>query len=282
MNIEDIRTRIRKHYQGLSKNQKKIADYFIENSDKIPFMSVHEIAKTTGASVATVVRFSQSVGFSGFSDIRVAVADSIQDKLQNNEKFPLINDSDLNNLLVTVANQDINNINETLQIINADEFKEAVVLINSAHRVYTAGLGISYLLSQILAYQLMQVGIDATCYNHNFTTFLEQALLAEKDDLLIVLSFPPYSTETIELAKAMHEKGIKVITITNKPAAPASFYADKTLIVKSKNLLYTNSIAAISVLINAISTECAMQNRDKAEQMIIKLEEISKDITIPE
>jgi len=148
--------------------------------------------------------------------------------------------------------------------------------------VYTAGLGISYLLSQILAYQLMQVGIDAICYNHNFTTFLEQALLISQEDLMIILSFPPYSTETIELAKVAHEKGSNVIAITNKPAAPASFYADKTLVVKSENLLYTNSIAAVSVLINAISTECAMQDREKAEKMITNLERLSKDITISE
>ncbi len=282
MNIEEIRTHIHEHYPGLSRNQKKVADYFIENFDKIPFNSVQDLAKATGASVASVVRFTQSIGFSGFSEIRDTVANSLQSQLENNKKFPLIQNSELDNLLITVANQDIKNINETLQIINAADFKEAVTMIHKARRVYTAGLGISYLLSQILAYQLMQVGIGATCYNHNFTTFLEQALLMIKDDLMILLSFPPYSTETIELAKAAHNKGSKVIAITNKPAAPASFYADKTLVVKSKNLLYTNSIAAVSVLINAISTECAIQNREKAEHMITNLEKLSKDITIPD
>jgi len=122
MNSTKIRSQIHKYYPDLSKNLKKVADYFIENSDKIPFMSVHDIAAATGASVASVVRFSQSVGFSGFSEIREAVANSLQSQLQSNHKFPLINDSELDNLLVRVANQDIKNINETLKMINASDF----------------------------------------------------------------------------------------------------------------------------------------------------------------
>jgi len=271
----ELNAKIRESYNSLPKNHRKIADYMIENSERVAFLNVQDISKATGASVASVVRFAQRIGFSGFSEIREEAANNLQNHLQHNHRFPLIETEDLADVFTTVANQDIKNINETLHLINNQDFKKAVRLIKDADRVYTSGLGISFLLSRMLSYQLMQVGIDACPYKHDYTTFLEQALLLKNNDLVIVFSFPPYSKETIDLAKFAYERGNKVIAISNKPAAPATFHAEMSLIVKSENLIYTNSIAAITVLINAITTECALQDKQKAKHMLKDLEKIA-------
>jgi len=277
----ELKEKIRDHYNQLSKNLQLVADFFVENFDKIPFLSVQEIANKSGASVASVVRFAQKIGFSGFTEIRNAVADNLQKQLKTEDKFPLINESeqkDEEDILTSVANQDIQNINDTFKVIGRKDFKKAVDLIEEANTVYTAGLGISFLLSRILAYQLNQVGVRSHAMQHDTSPFLEQALLLDEKDLMIVLSFPPYSSETIDVVKAVREKGIKVVAITDKPAAPATFHADVSLMVKSENMLFTNSFAAISVLINAIATQCACHNYDKAQSMIKASSEIQKPL----
>jgi DNA-binding MurR/RpiR family transcriptional regulator len=53
-------------------------------------------------------------------------------------------------------------------------------------------------------------------------------------------------------------------------------YSDISLIVKSENMLYTNSFAAISVIINAITTEAARMNKKKAKDWLRKLNEIEE------
>lgn len=277
----ELRDKIRENYNDLSNNLRLVADYFIDNFDKIPFLSVHEVADSSGASVASVVRFAQHIGFSGYSEIREEVAGNIQDHLEGEDKFSLIDQqSDQDDILTTVANQDIRNINNTFRVIEKEKFMEAVDLIVDTDSVRTGGLGISYLLSRILAYQLNQVGIKASAFRHDTSPFLEQVLLLNQDELLILLSFPPYSEETINLAKDAHNRGHQIISITNKHTAPITFHSDVSLIVKSENMLFTNSFAAISVLINAITTEIAYKDRKRAMSMIENLEEIQKELTI--
>jgi len=274
----EVKNKIRSNYKKLPRNQKKIADFFVENFDRIPFSNVQDISKATDVSVASVVRFSQRIGFTGFSELRDEISSNLQNQLKNNDKFSLIENADLNDdIFTSVANQEIKNINETLKFIERENFKVAVDLIFRADYIYIAGLGISFLLSRILAYQLNQVGIKASHFRHDDTSFLEQALFLKKGDLVIVLSFPPYSKETIDMAKFVYESDIKVISITNKLSAPATFYSNLSLIVKSENMLFTNSLSAISVLINAMATECALRDKKRAKRMLHKSSDIVKD-----
>ncbi len=270
-----IKEKIKGKYNSLPRNQKKVADYFIDNFDRIPFLNVQDIAKSTGTSVASVVRFAQRAGFEGFSEIRDAIADSFQDQFNNKIIFPLFDKhSAKEDLLTEVANVDIANINNTLNLIERRTFDDVINSIQKAERVFTAGLGISYLLSEILAYQLTQVGIDSTVLKHTHTLFHEQVLFMNKKDLLIVFSFPPYSKETVDAAQFAEKRNIDVIAITNKNASPVTFYTKANLIVKSENMLFTNSFAAISVLINAIATACALKKKSRAQKVLKETEEI--------
>lgn len=280
---KEIKSRIHKNYETLSKNHKQLADFMIENFDNIPFLSVQDISKSTSLSVASVVRFAQRIGFKGFLEMREEVADHLKSKIKNKQIFSLIDGSGLKeDTLISVAERDINNINESLNLIDRESFKKAVDLILKSERVFTSGLGISYLLAQILAYQLNQVAVNASNFTHNHSSFMEQILFLNSKDLIIALSFPPYSKETIEAVKFAKQKKIKILSLTNKDASPISFLSDVSLIIKSDNTLFTNSFAAISVLINAIATECALKNKSKANKMLNNINKIMElqDIVI--
>jgi DNA-binding MurR/RpiR family transcriptional regulator len=273
----DIHNSIRKAYEALPKNQQKIADFFIDNLELAPFLSVHEVAKASASSVASVVRFAQRIGYSGYSDMRDTIGRTLQDKLKNEDVFsvqqvPATGDD----ALTLVANQDLKNIGETMNLIKREVFHRAVDYLLKAENVYTAGLGISYLMAHILAYQLNQVGKKAQPFRQGSTSFSEQLLFADKKDVLVTISFPPYYQETIDAARIAHEKKMTVIAITNKSSAPVALYADATLMVKSDNLLFTNSFAAMAVVINALSTACAIRNKVQARKMLRNLNEASK------
>jgi len=272
---KEIKEKITSKYNSLPKNQKKIADYFINNFDKIPFLNVHDLSLATGASVASVVRFSQRAGFKGFSELRDSITGSLQKELTNKQIYPLFEKRRVDeDLLTEVANLDIKNINDTLHLIERSTFNYIIDRISKSERVFTAGLGISYLLSEILAYQLTQVGISSSVLQHSHTLFNEHILFLNSKDLLIVFSFPPYSKETIEAAEYASKRKIDVIAITNKQASPVTFFTKANLIVKSENMLYTNSFAAISVLINAIATACAIKDKQRAKKVLKESEEI--------
>ncbi|MBI9060214.1 MAG: MurR/RpiR family transcriptional regulator [Labilibaculum sp.] len=267
---------IQENYDSYSKNHKILADYFIDNFDTIPFLSVQQIAEATLLSVASVVRFAQKIGFNGYLEMREEISQNLQEFINKKDFFTIIDSK--NNLkedhITLVANQEIKNISETVNLIDRKNFDKSIKIILQSKRVYTIGLGISYMLAEILAYQLSQVANSASNITHSHSSFLEQLLYVNSDDILIALSFPPYSVETIDVARSAQKKKIKVIAITNKTSAPISRFSDVQLIVQSENLVFNNSFAAISVLINTIATECALQNRTNTNKIVDELNKL--------
>ncbi|TFH00511.1 MAG: MurR/RpiR family transcriptional regulator [Calditrichales bacterium] len=278
MRYEKLKHRIQHAYNDLPRNQQNVADFILENFDRIPFQGIQSISKSTSASVATIVRFAQRIGFSGFSELREQIAETLQNHIENKEIFVLSQDSSLSgDILTSVAKQDISNINETLAALERTQFDSAVDLILNASRVFTMGLGISNLMSQILAYQLNQIGYQAQAFRHDCTYFTEQVVFLQPKDILIGFSFPPYSKETIKAAEAAAADNIPVISITNRSTSPITNFSRTVLCVKSENMLFTNSFAAISVLINALSTECARRDEAHVRKMVERIDSATKE-----
>jgi len=272
-----LQTRIQMHYEELPKNYKRIAEYYLENFDNIPFLTAQQLAKATLTNDAAIVRFAQIIGFTGFSEMRDEIAITLRNRLKNETVFPMINPSKLTeDTLTAVANQDIKNISDTLNLNEKENYNKVIELIIKSERVFTIGLGISHLLAQIISYQLTQIGIFSSTLTNNQATFMEQILFMNQKDLIIALTFPPYSKDTIGAVKFAKGKKIKVISLTNKKSSPISFFTDAGLIIKSENMLFTNSFAAISVLINAIVTECALKNEVKAKKWRNNLKNVMK------
>jgi DNA-binding MurR/RpiR family transcriptional regulator len=281
---ERIKDKIQQNFNKLPKNQKKIAEFYLDNFDRIPFLTINDISEATHSSVASIVRFAQRIGFTGFSEFRDEIAEDLQNHLKMKDAFPLFAEKKNieDDVLTAVANQDIKNINETLSLTDKKNFNKAVKLIAEAERVFTAGLGISNLLAQIVSYQLVQIGKFAGAFDHNHSNFLEQTFLLNKSDVIVAISFPPYSKETIETVKLAKKRNIKVVSITDKQTSPLAQYSEAALVVSSKNLLYTNSFAAISVMINAIATQCALMDKPKSMRRLKEFDEateILNDVT---
>lgn len=268
---------IHARYPSLPENQRKVADFLLQHLREVPFLSILEIEKRSGTSKATIVRLAQSLGFTGFLELRTRLMEGVQSALQLSDKFPLLEGPDHQEALSVVARQDVKNINQTINHIDRETFGDVARMILAARSVYTLGLGISSLMAQILAYSLRQVAVRASPFIHDHGTFMEQLLFAGPADVLCAFSFPPYSKETIDVAAAAARRRIPVIAITDKLTSPVTFYSRKVLPIRSQNILFTNSFSAISVVINALATEVAMRNKEKAMSMMKEIDQLLTD-----
>lgn len=264
---------IQEVYSNLSENQLIVADYIMNNTEKVMFMNVQEIAKQTNVSVASIVRFSQRIGFDGFTHLRNNLAEDFQNQIANNSIFPLIENLD-DDTLKSVANLEIKNINETVNQVDRKAFNKAANLINKSELIYCAGLGVSNILADLMSYQLNLIGVQSTVFRKGPLTFLEQAINIKKNNVLVLFSFLPHHKETIELAQYAASKSIKVISYTNSYASPITNFSEVVIPVKTENMLFTNSVSSITMLINALATEVAIKNKSRAEKTLERLNEI--------
>jgi DNA-binding MurR/RpiR family transcriptional regulator len=270
---ERIESLIISKYKGLSRNQRKVADYILKNLNESAFLSVIEIGEKCGASKATVVRFAQSIGYDGFIEFRNAIHKAVQSKFAYLERFPLVADSD-KETIYEVAQKEVKNINQTMESLNLDTFKEIIHLIQKAGTVYTFGQGFSALLSQLMAYSFNQIGVRTHCLVSSHLCFEEQIMYVNPNDVIVCFSFPPYSKRTIEAAKIAMEKGIHVVALTDSKSDSIVGYAHHSLFIQSENMLFTNSFAAISVTMNAIITELSVRNKDRTVKFINEVNDL--------
>ena len=273
----DLKALIREKYPGLPENQRKVADFLLQHLEEAPFLSVVEIEERSGASKATVVRLAQHLGYSGFLEMREDLVKDLQSRMMITEMFPLLPKSGRGETLTAVAHQDVENINQTINQLDPKVFTDVAQMILEASQVFAVGLGISSLMSRILAYSLNQVAIRCTPCVHDYESFMEQIHMIGQGDLLIAFSFPPYSRETIEFVKAVADKKRAVVAITDRVTSPISFYASRILPIASQNMLFTNSFSAMTVLINALTTEVALRNRVKATKNLKESERLLQE-----
>jgi DNA-binding MurR/RpiR family transcriptional regulator len=259
----DLRELVCKHAAELPPQQRLIADYLLEHLQAVSFLSVPELARRVGVSEATVVRFAQRIGYAGFSELKMDLVELLQNRLGNNvddSSDPELGDD----VLHSVAELEASNIARTVDGLDREVFKGVAEAVFTAGHTFTFGMGVSAHLAQLAAYTLTQVGIRATSLSTNFSTPREQLIAMQASDLLIAFSFPPYSRQSLDLLTEAGNRGMTTVAISDRLTSPAAVLATLTIPVKTDNMMFTNAIAAITVIFNAIAVEIATSHQGHA------------------
>ncbi|MCX6137903.1 MAG: MurR/RpiR family transcriptional regulator [Ignavibacteriales bacterium] len=271
---EALNKKIVDAYQHLPANQKIVANYILQQPNELAFLTTDLLAGKLHVSKPTIVRFARSLGYKGFTELQQESVGALQSDLSNVHQYMgELQKQTQNEALDKVIATEIENINDTLNHFDRTVFNAVVKMMLDAGQVFTMGVGISSLLSQILSYELNQVAINARSISTGPARFVEQLSFARKGDVVVGFSFPPYSRETIEAAAFANERKAEVVAITDTRTSPITFHASEVIVVRTKNMLYTNSISAISIMMNAIVTEIALKNQ---KAIAPKMEAISR------
>ncbi len=263
---------IKNNNNELTSTEKKIADFILQQYNEIPFISIHDLAERIGVGRASILRFTKKIGFKGFLSLKKEINGRMMSTLAPMEKFRLsLNDHVRENTLLNqVGQNEVDNINFTLNNYNPNNYKTAVDVISKAKIVYTIGYNLSSFLAEITCYLLQRIGAKAISANIGGRSLVDQLINIEKSDAVIAFSLPPYSQETISAAKYAKEHGAKVISFTNSLTAPIVSTSDIVLQVETKSRIFSNSFTAIIVLIYSLVYEVAIKNKTRS---IVALDE---------
>lgn len=273
----DVKRLVIEAYESLPGQQKLVADYILEHFDEVPFLAVPELAGRSGASEATIVRFAQRIGFDGFAGLKTHLLEQVRERVARPAPEPvagLFAHIPQEDILAGVARLELGNIQQSVADLDREAFGRAATALYRADHVFAFGLGISSYLADLATYLLAQVGLRATSLSNRFTSPLEQLVPLRAADCLLVFSFPPYSVPTIDMAREAAGRGIPTVAVTDRLTSPVAQLAKHVLPVRSENMMFTNSIAAISVLLNALATEIALRQQDRAADAVSRITRI--------
>lgn len=269
--ISDIQTQ----YTRLSKGQKLIAQYILNNYDKVAFMTACKLGETVGVSESTVVRFANALGYSGYPKLQAALQELIKNKLTTVQRVEMANDySDENTILNKILKGDIDNIRETLEEIDGEAFQEATARLLKARKIYILGMRTSFVVAQYLGFYLGIILDNVHTVRMDMGDAFEQIVRIGEDDVVIAFSFPRYSKKSFQLVKYAKEKGAYVISITDSLFAPIASESDNTLIVKSNMASFVDSLVPAMSVANALAVAVGMKEKEDIKEHFDDLEQM--------
>ncbi len=224
----DIKGNLFYMYDKLTKLEKIIATYVLEDENKAQLLTITELAERCGVGEATISRFCKKIGYAGYNEFKLALAtSSITHSSTSSTESIILGDKSL------AANDSyrstINIINRTFRLLNQTDINLAVDLIQKSNKISCMGQGSSLVMAMELWSRFSMLTNKIDCVQ-DFVYQAINASLLKENDLIIYFSYSGSTAESIEVLKEAKKNGTKIILLTGHKKSPATKYADVILL----------------------------------------------------
>ena len=273
-NAQELIQRLNHSGKKLSKSHRRIAECIVSHYDKVVFMTASKLGEYVGVSESTVVRFAAALGYNGYPQLQMALQELIRHRLTASQRFEMTSDMDHSQVLNKVLKADIQNIRSTLDEIDLSAFEQAIDMIIQARAIYVMGLRASAPIAEFFAHYLKFIFPNVRVVTSGVSDVFEQLSRIGEGDLLIGISFPRYTSRSIEAMGFARQQGASLIAITDGPLSPLHSTADVCLMAKSDMSSFVDSFAAPLSLINALIVALGQRRRSEVSDYFEKMERI--------
>ncbi|RJG24358.1 MurR/RpiR family transcriptional regulator [Paenibacillus thiaminolyticus] len=225
-----ILTRIHSMYNSFTNTERKVADYILEHTRSVIYMSITDLADACDVGESSIFRFCKSLTFKGYQEFKIALAHSItveNEIPQLTEQIGM--DDTIGQVASKVLTTNVNAINETYDLLKADDIEKAIDYMIQAERIHFFGVGTSLITALEAKNKFMRITRKTECSIDSHLQMMSAALMTERD-VAIMFSYSGSTKDTIEVAKKAKEKGAKIISITRFVKSPLTLHSDVTLL----------------------------------------------------
>src|SRR5690606_36038823 len=203
--------------EKLPRAEQQLADYILANPDHIRDMPSQMLAKAVGISQASVVRFTQKLGYKGYPDFKFAISDSLHHQVPAISGDKLHGEISLEDTFSTMREKllasKINVLQKTHAINSQTSYEQAALWLRSAKRVLLCGKGGSALVAKDFSYKLQKLGTAALAETD---THIQLANIANytAEDVLVVISESGETRDSVKITEHAAASGGNSISIS--------------------------------------------------------------------
>lgn len=275
----DLIEQIEAALPGLSKGQRLIARYIVDNYDKAAHMTASALGTEVGVSESTVVRFANEMGFDGYPQLQAQIRETVRVKLTSVQRVAAVNDRiPEDEILAYSLTADMENIKSTIDTIDRAEFVRAVDMILGARNIYILGMRSSAVLAEFMNYYFGLLFENVRLIRPaGGSEIFEHLMKVHEDDVFVAISFPRYTTGIVNATEYASKTGAKVVAITDSMSSPIIPHADAALVAKSEMVSFVDSLVAPMAIINAMIAYIGKKKHSEVAETLERLEHVWKD-----
>ena len=268
--------RIRSQLPTLAASEALVANWVLQQPEKVMHLSMAQVAKECGTSDTTVLRFCRNVGFQGYTDLKLSIARTLASPTQ------IIHDDiaegdDPATVAHKVFMSHIQTLYDTLEVLDKVALNHAVEMIMEAERILIIGVGTSAPIAHEAHNKFFRLGLNCHAQTDSFLQLMEAALIGS-ETLVIAVSQSGSSIDPIMTLEEAKRNGAKTLVITGNDQSPLTKHADAVLLAVShetraeviaSRIAQVTIVDALYVIVSLHLLQTAVQNEDKIWKAII-------------
>lgn len=230
---------IANRYTSLSPQLQKIARFTLEYPDNVALDTVAGLATRAKVQPSSMVRFAQAFGYEGFSDMQllfrsqlVGRADSYRERIEELSQQGQGAVGDAGTVLSEFVEESMASLERLREGVSTGDLRKAVRVLARSEDIYLVAERRAFPVAFYLSYALGRLEQRAHLMDGIGGTLRQQASLPRKTDVLVAVSFPPYSAQVVETVAEQHGRGVPTVAITDSPVSPLALEADIAFPIK--------------------------------------------------
>jgi DNA-binding MurR/RpiR family transcriptional regulator len=250
-----ILAKIKKKLPDMAPSFRKIGAYILDHEQSVAFTSIYNISEVIGVSNATLVRFAKSLGLSGYQEFKREIQEEMRYRLSPFEKVAI---QELDTLpaekrLRKLFQNEINNLRVTSETMKIEDVLKIVARIYEARKVFASGFGATAHIVKAFEYAFTgSLNKEMSVVTGSVSDYSPALKFFGKDDVMLLMTFPPYSDEVRHVAKVVKERGGTLILFTDSAACPIYHLAETVVRCSTVSLVLANSYVSLLCTLNII------------------------------
>lgn len=257
--------------------EQRVANFVLSHFEQIPYLGIEELAKRSESSKTSVGRFLQNLGFQGYSRFKQAVVLHVQEtqlitpaRIASRLSEPQADSISGRGFIKELAES----FRLFSEVFDEQAFAQAIELMADKQRtLYAFGPASSnglvtyfMMLSRYIRKNTYHLTPDVSLLPHHLLDMRE-------GDVLFVISYYRYSDLAVRLVEWFHQRGGKVIVLTNNSVNPYLPFSDVQMVVKSTSSGVFQSritgFALVEALVNALTQRIGVPERFESLEQIL-------------
>ena len=227
---------VRLHLDDLRDSEKKVARVVLETPGQVIYRSISELAEEAGTSEPTVLRFCRALGFRGYHDLKIQLAQDLVPEVKNIHEDVTARD-DAATLVRKVLNANAIAIADTLETLDPAQVDKAVRILASAERIEFIGFGGSAAVAMDAYHKFFRIGIPCGWQDDPHMQAMSAALMTRRC-VVVAISHSGSSKDIMETLEIAKEAGAATIAIVSHRKSPVASLAAIALCVHSRETGY--------------------------------------------
>lgn len=208
MLLDSIRTQL----DALSKSEKKVALTVLKNPDTAVSGNITALAKNAQVSEPTVVRFCRALGYDGWHEFKLKLAQTLALAVPQADESPLQDDLAAD-LVSKICSRSINALLDLRNNLQPGAIEKALDVLARANKIEFWGQGTSGIVATDAQHKFFRAGVPTVAYSDPHIHTISAALLA-KGDVVVAISQRGNNTALLHSVQLARKVGADVITLS--------------------------------------------------------------------